>query len=94
MWLITACSYLRMRRAGIREPVADESMSTWGRLDDDVWHRHRAAYWRACPGGFLIHLLPMIGPRGGEGVTTGRVEAAVLLDRDQLVEFWSVRDHS
>lgn len=84
VWVITACAYLRVRRGEFGARLADETLSLWGRLDDDVWHCHRAAYWRQRSYGFIINLRPVAGPPDGYGITTGVVEASVALDRADL----------
>lgn len=92
VWVITACAYLRVRRDEFGARLADETLSLWGRLDDDVWHCHGAAYWRQASYGFIINLRPVAGPPDGYGITTGVVEASVALDRADLFTDSSVFD--
>ncbi|HVT75921.1 MAG TPA: hypothetical protein VHD87_02740 [Acidimicrobiales bacterium] len=85
VWVITACSYMRSPRDAFAERLADEKLSLWGRLDDDVWHRHHGAFWRERNGGFIINLRPDAGPVDGYGIVTGLVEVAAALDVELML---------
>ncbi|HJT93432.1 MAG TPA: hypothetical protein VJ777_16100 [Mycobacterium sp.] len=85
VWVITVNAYLRMRRDKFRKRLVDETYSLWGRLEDDVWHPHRGAFWREARDGFIVNIRPEAGPADGYGITTGRVEAASMFDLELVI---------